>query len=264
MVANATKVKDHITKELERGNYNKLFEEQTHPPKLKVILTAIEAADDQVAQLRQWHSAKQLFEAVEDHANNEAERWEKTIINRISGSRGLGNYLSNNIDHRDVELYRHRSDEEHPAPDRFTNDRNLYRLRFSESAAETIQVTEIRDILELPCMQNMHDFLLERKPVRFVLYSFVRIILSVDNDFTVEEIVDWFRQYPWFDEETTRYQVRYEKNRRNENNDPYLSLNCYTDREEFKQFCIGIDNCEYEIHGSLPMKEEVLNAKSKE
>ena len=110
-------------------------------------------------------------------------------------------------------------------------------------------------------MQHIHNYLLEEKPVRFVLYTYVRVILSVENDFTVEEIVDWFRQYPWFDEETTRYQTRYEKNRTNENNDPYQPVNCYSDNEEFTQFCIGIGNCEYEIHKSLPLKDEVIQAK---
>ena len=139
----------------------------------------------------------------------------------------------------------------------------MYRLRFNESDATTIQVSEIEDILELPCMQNIHNFLLEEKPVRFVVYTYVRVILSIENDFTVEEIVDWFRKYPWFDEEITRYQARYEKNQTNENDDPYLPGNCYSDNEKFTQFCIGIGNCEYEIHESLPLKEEVLEVRKK-
>ncbi|MGN8219714.1 primase-associated protein (plasmid) [Halococcus morrhuae DSM 1307] len=260
---NATNVREHIQTLLDIGHTDKLFAEKTHPDKLRVVLTGIENAPDERAQLNTWHSASELYDALEIHAQKTDSTWEKRKIGEIGSARSLGNYLGSCTDHDDVEIYRQRDDQENPLGEDATDNTNLYRLRFNTSEATTIQVSEIADILELPCLRNIHNFLLEEKPVRFTLYTYVRIILSLENDFTVEEIVEWFSQYPWFDEETTRYQTRYEKNRTNENGEPYQPVNCYTDNEQFTDFCIGIDNCEYEIHESLPLKNEVVNSKKK-
>ena len=262
-VANATRVREHTKHLLEIGHTEKLFAERTHPDKLKVILRAVEEVSDDIAQLNKWHSAGELYEALEYHAHDTNSSWEQRKINEIGNVRSLAHHLRNHEEHQDVDIYHHHEDREDDGTEGETFRQNMYRLRFNQSDATTIQVSEIEDILELPCMQHIHNFLLEEKPVWFVLYTYVRVILSVENDFTVEEIVDWFRQYPWFDEETTRYQTRYEKNRTNENNDPYQPVNCYSDNEEFTQFCIGIGNCEYEIHKSLPLKDEVIQAKRK-
>lgn len=262
-VAKATHIGEHIDHLLEIGHTQKLFAERTHPDKLRVILRAVDEVSDDTAQLKKWHSAGELYEALEYHAQDTDNSWDQRKINEIDSARSLAHHLRNHEDHQDVDIHHHHDDRENDDPDNESFRQNMYRLRFNESDATTIQVSEIEDILELPCMQNIHNFLLEEKPVRFVLYTYVRVILSVENDFTVEEIVDWFRQYPWFDEETTRYQARYEKNQTNENDEPYQPVNCYSDNEEFTQFCIGIGNCEYEIHESLPLKDEVIEAKKK-
>ena len=93
-VANATRIKEHIEDLLETGHTDRLFAERTHPDKLRVILRAVETVSDNIAQLNRWHSAGELYDALETHAQETDNNWDQRTIGQIGSARSLGNYLS--------------------------------------------------------------------------------------------------------------------------------------------------------------------------
>ena len=77
--------------------------------------------------------------------------------------------------------------------------------------------------------------------------------MSLQNDFNLADIKAAFSEYPWYDEDTTDYQVRYEMNQ------DAQPVSCTNENEKFTQFCIGRENCDYSIYASLPLKQSVYD-----
>jgi len=78
------------------------------------------------------------------------------------------------------------------------------------------------------------------------------------QDSSLDEIVadlkDVFSRWPWYDEQETEYQVRYEFSNTIGGNTP-LPMNC--DNDDLQRYCIGQDQCPYSIWGSLPFPDEM-------
>ncbi|MFC7141836.1 primase-associated protein [Halosimplex aquaticum] len=247
-----------IKKLLEANQTQKLFAERRYPERLRVVLKAVDKAPNEVAKLDEPIKAGDIFDAIEwfieqepgadeDDVDNDIKSYEQDNVSEFDTARAVSNFLRKYDDHRHVEIQRGKY--------------NRYILEYSPwEHAKKVNVSEIEDIHELPCMENIHHFLQEGKPVRWVLYSYVRIIFSLDNGFEVDDVVDYFRQYPWFDEETSRYQARYEKRRTiSGTNEKPLPVGCHNDNQNFSQFCIGLENCDYSIYRSLPFKDAVYD-----
>jgi hypothetical protein len=109
-------------------------------------------------------------------------------------------------------------------------------------------------------MANMEERLHEKKPVRKDLYNFARMVMWLPQyqDSSLDEIVaglkDVFSRWPWYDEQETEYQVRYEFSNTIDGDTP-LPMNC--DNDDLQRYCIGQDQCPYSIWGSLPFPDEM-------
>ncbi|WP_458210232.1 primase-associated protein, partial [Haladaptatus sp. NG-SE-30] len=116
------------------------------------------------------------------------------------------------------------------------------------------------DLFELPCMAAMDERLQEKKPVRKDLFNLVRMAwwLPQYRDASTEEFIsdvkDLFSRWPWYDDEVTGYQIRYELDNDIGGEIP-LPMNCAND--DMQRYCIGRDQCPYSIYGSLPFPDEM-------
>jgi hypothetical protein len=80
----------------------------------------------------------------------------------------------------------------------------------------------------------------------------------MSRDEFVEEMKELFEErYPWYDEQTSDYQIRYELDQRNKDDDPYLPMGCKN--PDMERYCIGRDECPYSIYGSLPFPDEMYD-----
>ncbi|WP_277524821.1 primase-associated protein [Natrinema salsiterrestre] len=68
------------------------------------------------------------------------------------------------------------------------------------------------------------------------------------------DLEDVFSRWPWYDEQETEYQVRYEFSNTIDGDTP-LPMNC--DNDDLQRYCIGQDQCPYSIWGSLPFPDEM-------
>lgn len=245
-VMKADAIDEEIKKFASTNNTEKLFGERKYPQKLRVILDAVQDAPNDEVKLGEPYRSKTLFEAVEDYKEATDNKWDLRYLNEIDSARSLATVLKNHEDHKHVEVI---EDEKY----------NKYKLDYAPGYSKKVDVTEIEDILELPCMQNIHEYLQEEKPVRWVLYTYVRVMLSHSQEFDVDDIVEFFSQYPWFDESTSRYQIQYEKERRMPDGSIPKPIGCNNDNRNFSQFCIGKENCDYSIYGSLNFRDKVLD-----
>jgi len=104
-------------------------------------------------------------------------------------------------------------------------------------------------------MANMAERLYEKKPVRKDLYSFARMVMWLpqyqdsDLETIVADLKDIFSRWPWYDEQVTDYQIRYEFSNTIGGDTP-LPMNC--DNDDMQRYCIGKEQCPYSIWGSLP------------
>ncbi|WP_302083326.1 primase-associated protein [Salinibaculum rarum] len=258
IVTYAEDVHAKIDKLFEANQTQKLFAERRYPERLRVVLKAVDEAPNEIAKLDELIEATQIFEAIEwfvqqepgadkDSVDNEIKSYEQDSVDDFENANGVSKFLHENSDHKHIEIQEGR--------------RNKYRLQYSPwGNAKNVNVSEIGDIHELPCLENINQFLHEGKPVRWVLYSYVRIIFSLKNGFDIDDIVEHFEQYPWFDEQTSRYQIRYEtqQNAPGTTDEP-LPVSCHNDNRNFSQFCIGLENCDYSIYRSLPFEEAVYD-----
>ena len=130
------------------------------------------------------------------------------------------------------------------------------------ASALFFDTNELRDLFELPCMANMEERLHEKKPVRKDLYNFARMVMWLPQyqDSSLDEIVadlkDVFSRWPWYDEQETEYQVRYEFSNTIDGDTP-LPMSC--DNDDMQRYCIGRDQCPYSIWGSLPFPDKMYN-----
>lgn len=243
IVNNTEGIQGKIDGHFDGKRFNKLFTDDDYPDKLGVVVGAIRTYDYEGIDFGEWLTAEEIFEAVDDYYPHVTE---KALVKEMKSPLSVSKILSNQEGHHDVEV-----DKE--------GDVHKFKILDSKQSFLQVEVETPEDILELPCMENIDEYLMEQKPTRWILYSVARILMSLENDFTMEELVDFYGRYPWFDEEITRYQLNYERKRRMADGRPPNPIGCQNDNTNFGTFCIGLENCSYSIYGSLPMKDEVTN-----
>lgn len=231
--------------QLETSNHiSHLFYERELPKELEVILRAVKSANPEVAQLGVELRAGDIHKAIEAYFHNTEYKWVENVCKGLSTPTIVGKTLSklgethtDSIEIRDGPSYQ------------------LYILQYRRGNYMMIDVNEIADIEELPCFNNLHEILHSRKPVRWFLYTLVRFIESLEKDFSKEDIVEYFSQFPWYDEEITSYQVGYELDRTND--EVALPISCSNDNKNFQQICIGRENCDYNLYKSVDFNNKV-------
>lgn len=244
-----------ITKRLDEikrmGRDHILFEERDYPAKIKALLLAVESADDGLAELGEPLTSKAIHDALQEYAARTDADWIRGIASELSSPQKIGMQLSNYEDELD--------DEENTVEIRRHDSRaNEYVLRASFSDFDEFEVNTIEDLLEFPCVQNLHEQLLAGKPVRWQLYSFVRYVFEQKTEFTVEDVKDWFNQYPWYDPDETEYQASYERERRMPGSgERPLPISCNNDNDNWSDLCIGRENCDYSLYASVDLKDDV-------
>jgi len=214
---------------------------------VRVLRSAVNARDD--LDPSDTYPAKVLYEAVDRYQPN--QEWEEEIIADIKSKRSLANRLAS-LDTDEIEILETRK-----------RVGNLYRVGYSGSHSRQIEFTDMQDLFELPCLQNIDDRLKETSPTRKDLYNIVRMLRWLPGyrpedkgrEEFVEEVKELLQRYPWYDEQTSDYQIRYELDRSNENDDPYLPMGCTN--PDMERYCIGREECPYNIYGSLPFPDSM-------
>jgi len=77
-----------------------------------------------------------------------------------------------------------------------------------------------------------------------------------DLETIVADLKDIFSRWPWYDEQVTDYQIRYEFSNTIGGDTP-LPMNC--DNDDMQRYCIGKEQCPYSIWGSLPFPDEMYD-----
>jgi len=246
LTTNESAITERIDRFLETGHHERIWRnwdrgEQT----VRVLRRALSDAPDDIVQQGKFHTAKELYRAVEAY-EPEAD-WETSVADLISSPSSLAKTLADHHSHSAVTIDR--------------NGRvNKYRIERDRRGAEQIDVEQIEDLFKLPCMANMAERLHEKKPVRKDLYNFARMVMWLpqyrDNSLSeiVTDLKDVFSRWPWYDEQKTEYQVRYEFSNTIGGDTP-LPMNC--DNDDLQRYCIGQDQCPYSIWGSLPFPDEM-------
>lgn len=233
---------------LNTGNDHMIFKERRYPAKVEAILKAVEGVDKDIAQLGTPLTAEQISNAVHDFCTWTDVGWIKNLSESINSPRKVATVLSQNKGLNHITVVPRDGQ-----PD-------LYELEYKMGDFKQIDVTGIESLLEFPCMQNLHESLLDQKPVRWELYSFVRYLFEIDAlDIGVEEIKDWFSQYAWYDADITEYQVGYEETQRMASGDRPLPISCNNDNRSWAEHCIGKENCEYSLYRSVDLKPDVYD-----
>jgi len=219
---------------------------------IHAVQNAVDAAPDDVVQLGTYHDSSTLYTVLEEH--DPENEWEEAIHRRVTSPSSLGAKLSEHADHSELEI----DTDAHPSQ---------YKFATTTQGSTALPVDEIEDLFELPCMANMEQRLHEEGPTRKDLYSFVRLVrwLPQYRDAPLETIIsdlkDVFERWPWYDEQETDYQLRYELQRSNTpDGDPdreWLPRSC--DNDDMQHYCIGKENCPYSIYGSLPFPDELYD-----
>ncbi|XVH33819.1 primase-associated protein (plasmid) [Haloferacaceae archaeon DSL9] len=245
LTANESAITDRIDRFFQAGQTHRVWENWSRQKRdLLTIINAVSAADDDVAQLGETQTARDLYEAVD--AYDPDRTWERQVCESISSPRSLGTVLSRNRDHASVTVENARL--------------NRYTLTDYSDGAQPLHVDELEDLFELPCMAAMDERLQEKKPVRKDLFNLVRMAwwLPQYRDTSIEEFIrdmkDLISRWPWYDEEVTEYQIRYELDNDIGGEIP-LPMNCAND--DMQRYCIGRDQCPYSIYGSLPFPDEM-------
>lgn len=248
LTTNESAITERIDRFIEAGHHERIWRDWDAGERiLRVLRDAIQAAPDETATLGDFHSAKALYEAVE--AYDPEANWKQDVCSRISSPRSLGNRLVSKRDHRSLTIQQQ-------------GTTNHYRVQDAAHGAEALQIETIEDLFQLPCMANMDERLQEKKPVRKDLYNFVRMVMWLPQyrdsslDEMVADIKDVFSRWPWYDEQETEYQVRYEFSNTIDGETP-LPMNC--DNDDLQRYCIGQDQCPHSIWGSLPFPQEMYD-----
>lgn len=247
LTANESAITERIDRFFLAGQTHRVWENWSRQKRdLLTIINAVKAADDNIAQLGQMQTARDLYEALD--AYDPERTWEQQVTESISSPRSLGTVLSRNQDHASVTVENARL--------------NHYTLTQYSDGARPLHIDDLEDLFELPCLAAMDERLQEKKPVRKDLFNLVRMIwwLPQYRDASTAEIVsdvmDLFARWPWYDEEVTEYQIRYELSNDIGGEIP-LPMNCKND--DMQRYCIGCDQCPYSIYGSLPFPKEMYD-----
>jgi hypothetical protein len=246
LTTNESAITERTDRFLETGHRERIWRNWDRGERtIRVLRKALNDAPEDVAQLGAFHPAKELYQAVEEYDGEAA--WEGSLTDMISSPSSLAKTLADHESHSAVTIDRE-------------GRLNTYRIGRGGTGAEQLEVRGIEDLFELPCMANMEERLHEKKPVRKDLYNFARMVMWLPQyqDSSIDEIVadlkDVFSRWPWYDEQETEYQVRYEFSNTIQGETP-LPMNC--DNDDIQRYCIGQDQCPYSIWGSLPFPHEM-------
>ena len=192
-------------------------------------------------------TASEVFRAVDVY--DPTGRWEKKQTSRFSSPRATQSTLENLVESDYVREAEASSD-----------GTPQFRI---ERRSSTLSITTLEDLFELPCMQNMDQRLREKGPVRKDLFNFARMVMwlpqyqDASRETIIEDLMDVFERWPWFDPEETRYQVQYEFDHGEIEGETPLPMNC--DNPDMQRHCIGKEACPYSIYGSLPFPDEMYD-----
>ncbi|MFC4989611.1 primase-associated protein [Saliphagus infecundisoli] len=246
-----TAITDRTDRAIELGHYQQIWTTWDRGERVVQLIREAMRTDPRV-QIGEFHTATELYEALE--AYNPDNEGEHAQLQQLSSPRSVGNTLADHDSHRSVTIDR-------------TGRANTYQIGHSGGGARPIEITELEDFFELPCMAAMDDKLHEDPPVRKDLFNFVRMTMWLPQyrdkpiDEITEQIQDLFSRWPWHDSEITDYQVKYEHRRGERGIGPKgntpLPMGC--DNDDMQRHCIGKDQCPYSIYGSLPFPDEMYD-----
>ena len=248
---NLIRADEEIEKLSEMNQDDVLFKSSRYPPKLKVILESIDSVDNETAKISEELTADDVLSALREYAEMTDKDWVKKQIDDMNSKKSIGQQLTkfgNDEDTPHVETI--------STPDGYPNK---YELEYQAGHYKRINVSSIEDLLEFPCMQNLHESLMHSKPVRWELFTFVRYLLEVKElNVEVQDVKDWFSQYDWYKEKVTEYQVEYEK-RSKKNGETPLPISCNNDNRNWEKHCIGLENCDYSLYRSVELSDDVYD-----
>lgn len=234
-----------------QGHDDMLFEEREYPAKLEAILRAIDNADTETAAIGDSLTSKEVYSIAQKYASETNVNWVRNVLDALDSPKSIGQTLTQYANNDDIQ---------HVTVEKRSGAANKYTFEYSVGGVKKIEVKEIEDLLELPCMENLHESLQDGKPVRWELYSFVRYVFEIHTtEFTVEDIKEWFSQYPWYREDVTEYQAQYEKEQRMSDGNRPLPISCRNDNDSWAKHCIGIENCDYSLYRSVELSPDVYD-----
>lgn len=240
---------DRLSELINDGSTGVIFKERRYPAKLEAILRAVEAVDEDIAKLGDPLTAKQIYNAAGSYASDSDIDW---VVDRLDGIQSPSAVATT------LSQYAHDDDIPHVEVTNRDGQPDLYELEYKVGSSKKVDVTEIEDLMEIPCMANLHESLQESKPVRWELYTFVRYLFEVHTaDFDVEDIKQWFSQYDWYRADVSEYQVKYEREQVMGDGDPPLPISCSNDNRNWAEHCIGRENCEYSLWRSVELNPDV-------
>jgi hypothetical protein len=245
-----SRITERIDRFLKAGQQDLVWADWDPDSRLLRVLRAAVREQEELEREKPY-PAKTLYEAMRRF---EFEYdWQERVWHDVSNQRSLASRLSS-MDADSVEVLETRE-----------RKANLYRVGSSSEWARQIEFDVASDIFELPCMVNIDERLMESSPTRKDLYNIVRMLRWLpgyrpdemsENTF-VEEVKQLLSKYPWYDEQTSDYQIRYELRQTNTEGDPYLPIGC--NNPDMERYCIGYEECPYSIYGSLPFPDEMYD-----
>jgi len=252
-IANEERLSEKIDADFASNRFDEIWVDwDQREREIKVIQNAVKDSD--TISVGEPHSAKKLLAEIQKYT---PENWESGLLSEYKTAQSVAQTLRKNVNHRNVEIV-----ETDPA------SANEYIIHDSDRSVTPLEASHPSHLFELPCFDNMRQHLHENGPTRKDLWNFVRTAWwlttyfssrpgdkTLDDHF-LEDIHETFEdEWDWYDPEITAYQVRYEIEQGDIEGNIPRPENC--DNEDMQRYCIGQDNCEYSIWGSLPFPEEM-------
>lgn len=255
---NITRINEHVEQIKKTNRTSLLRKDQRYPEQLRCVLKMVTEAPPEHAALDTRVTASEVLSALNwatDQIPTDADNTvqppeaqhstitshEQEVVSEFETPQGVTAFLKQHSEHEDIQYIKR----DHPKPNQFV-------LSYQTRNFKQIDVQSPNDLFELPCVANLEEYFFEHPPDRQPLYFLVRIMASLDNRFTREDIAKVFTRFPWYDPATTWYQVGYELDQE------AVPIGCNNDNTEWSHFCIGRSNCDYSIYGSLPIRDDVL------
>ncbi|WP_114579253.1 primase-associated protein [Saliphagus sp. LR7] len=246
-----TAITERTDEAIERGQYEQVWNNWDRGEQVvRVIRNAVQASPQ--TTVGEFYTAQELYDTLDTYVpDNEGEQAQ---LRQFSNQRSVAKTLANYESHQSLTIDR-------------SERINTYCIGHSGGGSRPLEITELEDLFELPCLAAMDERLHEEKPVRKDLFNFVRMVMWLPQyreksiDEITDEIKDVFSRWPWFDPEITEYQIKYEARRGDRGIGPKgnipLPMNC--DNDDMQRYCIGQDQCPYSIYGSLPFPDEMYD-----
>ena len=239
-------ITDRIDRFERAGQYGALYTDWDPQKRLFSLLQDAASEQDEFDS-EQPFTASEIFHAIDEYDSE--GRWEQKQISRFASPRATQSTLEDLVEAGYV-----------CEAEAALDGTPQYCL---DSHSSRLSATTPADLFELPCMQHMDTRLREKGPVRKDLFNFARMVMwlpqyqDASREMIVEDLMDVFERWPWFDPEETRYQVEYEFDHGEIEGQIPLPMNC--DNPDMQRYCIGKDACPYSIYGSLPFPEEMYD-----